>query len=59
LAKDKWYPVEMMSEIGEVMEVFERSLPEFKPATNSRSVDREHFLGGGSMSTHSGTSAGS
>ncbi len=52
----EWYPVEMMSEIGGILEVFERYLPPFKPATNSRPVDRAHFLGGGSMSTHSGTS---
>jgi hypothetical protein len=54
----QWYPVEMMSEIEEVLQVFERYLPEFKPATNSGPVDRRHFLGGGPMSTHSGTSPG-
>ncbi len=55
LSPKLWFPVEMMNEIGELCEAFEQCLPEFKPATKSRPIDREHFLGGGSMSTHSGT----
>jgi hypothetical protein len=51
-----WFPVEMMQEISEVTAVFEGHLPKFWPATESRPVSREHFLGGGSLSTHSGSS---
>lgn len=53
----QWFPIEMMAEIKEALELFEKHLPEFKPATNSSSVDRTHFLGGASASTHSGTTA--
>jgi hypothetical protein len=49
----EWFPVEMMAEIKEAIELFEKHLPEFKPATSSGPVDRAHFLGGASYSTHS------
>ncbi len=51
----EWFPIEMMAEIREALELFEKHLPEFKPASDSSPVDRAHFLGGGSVSTHSGT----
>jgi hypothetical protein len=47
----KWYPLEMMSKIEGILEPFQRSLPEFRPATNSRPIDRERFLGGSGAST--------
>ena len=49
----RWFPVEMMHEINEVIALFEQHLPEFRPAKESRPVDRGHFLGGESISTHS------
>ena len=52
----EWFPVAMMKEISEVLALFEQHLPEFRPATKSRPINREHFLGGGSVSTHSGSS---
>jgi hypothetical protein len=52
----EWFPVAMMKEISEILALFEQHLPEFRPATESRPVNREHFLGGGSVSTHSGSS---
>jgi hypothetical protein len=55
IAAKEWFPIEMMSKIKGLVENFERFLPTFKPATNSAPVDREHFLGAASMSTHSGT----
>ena len=51
-----WFPIEMMAEIGDLLALLERHLPEFRPATESRPVNREHFLGGQSVSTHSGSS---
>jgi hypothetical protein len=48
-----WFPVEMMAEIKEAIESFEQHLPKFTPATSSGPVDRAHFLGGPSFSTHS------
>jgi hypothetical protein len=51
----EWFPVEMMSEMNDVLELFEKHLPEFRPGANSAPVDRAHFLGGSSVSTHSGT----
>jgi hypothetical protein len=53
----EWFPVEMMNELKEPLELIEKHLPEFKPGTLSAPVDRNHFLGGGSVSTHSGTVA--
>ena len=52
-----WFPVQMMDEIKKVLALFEPRLPEFRPATESGPVNREHFLGGGSVSTQSGSSA--
>ena len=54
----EWFPIEMMSEIKEVIELFEKHLPEFRPGTNSAPVDRGQFLGGSSVSTISGTVSG-
>jgi hypothetical protein len=54
-APKKWYPLEMMSKIKDLLEAFERSFPEFRPATNSRPLDRERFLGGSGASTASGS----
>jgi len=51
-----WFPVEMMTEISDVIALFEQHLPKFRPATESRPVDREHFLGGASISTHTASS---
>lgn len=51
-----WFPIEMMHEISEVLSLFEQHLPKFRPATESHPVNREHFVGGGSVSTHSGSS---
>lgn len=51
----QWFPIEMMEEISGVLELFEAQLPEFRPATQSGPVNREHFLGGESVSTHSGS----
>lgn len=51
----EWFPVAMMKEISEVLALFEQHLPVFRPATESRPVNREDFLGGGSVSTHSGS----
>jgi hypothetical protein len=47
----KWYPLEMMSKIEGILQAFERSLPEFRPGTNSRPVDRDRFLGASGAST--------
>lgn len=52
----KWFPVQMMTEISDVIALFEQHLPKFRPATESRRVDREHFLGGASISTHTASS---
>jgi len=54
LSPKRWFPVEMMNEIGDLLAAFEKLLPEFKPASRSQPIDRGHFLGGGSMSTNSG-----
>jgi hypothetical protein len=51
----EWFPVEMMNELKEPLELFEQHLPEFRPGTFSAPVDRDHFLGGTSVSTQSGT----
>lgn len=53
IASKEWFPVEMMSKIKAVLEKLESSLPAIKWAT-SQPVDRDDFLGGHSMSTHSG-----
>jgi hypothetical protein len=52
----KWFPVEMLTEISGVIALFEQHLPKFLPATESRPVDRGHFLGGASISTHTASS---
>jgi|GEM_PF-1664048 hypothetical protein len=52
-----WFPAEMMSEISELLALFDKHLPKFQPATHSRQVDRAHFLGGESVSTHSGSTS--
>jgi hypothetical protein len=51
-----WFPIAMMAEISGILALLEKHLPKFNPATESRPVNREHFLGGGSLSTHSGSS---
>jgi len=53
----EWFPIEMMYAISEVLALFEQHFPKFRPATESDPVDREHFLGGASVSTHSGSSS--
>jgi hypothetical protein len=57
ISPKEWFPIEMMQELSEVLELFEQYLPPFRPATESRPVNRAHFLGGGSVSTHSGSSS--
>jgi len=52
----EWFPVEMMTEISGVIALFEQHLPKFRPATESRPIDREHFLGAASISTHTASS---
>jgi len=52
----EWFPVEMMTEISGVIALFEQHLPRFRPGTESRRLDREHFLGGASISTHTASS---
>ncbi len=54
LSPKGWYPIEMMSEISDLLKRFEGYLPEFKPATRSGQINRARFLGGESASTHSG-----
>jgi hypothetical protein len=49
----EWFPIEMMREMESLLGLFERYLPEFKPATQSGLVDREHFMGGSGASTQS------
>ncbi len=49
----EWYPVKMMHDIGAVLTMLEKHLPRFTPAKDSRPVDRDHFLGGQSVSTAS------
>lgn len=56
LSPKHWYPIEMMKEIEEILAPLEQSLPEFKPATTSHLIERDRFLGGNSVSTHSGPS---
>ncbi len=36
----EWYPDEMMREIRELLELFEKHLPRFNPATDSRGLGR-------------------
>src|SRR5713226_4869981 len=40
----EWFPIEMMAEIKEAIELFEQHLPKFTPATSSGPVDRARFL---------------
>jgi hypothetical protein len=51
----RWFPVEMMSEVGDLIALFEQHLPKFQPATESRPVNMEQFTRGECMSTHSGS----
>jgi hypothetical protein len=53
LSPKRWYPVEMMHQIKELLSMFESHLPEFTPARHSGAVDRKHFFGGASISTNS------
>lgn len=48
-----WFPIAMMHEMESLLGPFERHLPEFKPATQSGVVDRDHFAGGSTASTQS------
>ena len=48
-----WFPINMMHEIKEILEPFVQHLPKFRPASSSGPVNREHYLGGGSVSTES------
>src|ERR1019366_3919100 len=47
----EWFPIAMMYEMESLLDLLERHLPEFKPATHSGDVDREHFAGGSTAST--------
>jgi hypothetical protein len=40
----QWFPVKMMKEIKDVIALFEKHLPKFRPATESRQVHRGDFL---------------
>jgi hypothetical protein len=57
ISPKQWFPVEMMHEISEALDILERHLPSFRPATESGPVNRAHFAGGGSVSTHSESSS--
>jgi hypothetical protein len=50
---NKWFCIEMMAEISELVVLLEQHLPEFRPATESHLVSRDHFPGGEPVSTHS------